>query len=127
MTNQEKHRPDQSTDANLLLRWMDRLQVDRSDLARDDALQFRELQGVCASCRSKEECAQDLAHEFDDARWNKWRVYCPNSAVLLALWRDAIIGRVEAQVPMRFHDASASSKTLASFRSSVSKPSVNQP
>ena len=120
-------RPDQSIDANLLLRWMDRLQVDRSDLARDDALQFRELQGVCASCRSKEECAQELAHEFDDTRWNKWREYCPNSAVLLALWRDAIIGRVEAQVPLRSHAASSSSKALASFKSSVSKPSVNQP
>ncbi len=95
-------RPDQSADTSLLFRWMDRLQVDGSDLARDGALQFRELQGVCASCRSKEECAQDLAHEFDDARWNMWRVYCPNSAVLLAFWRDASIGRVEARVPLRF-------------------------
>jgi len=95
-------RSDQSTDANLLFRWMDMLQVDRSDLARDDPLLFYELRGVCALCLSKEECAEGLADEFDNARWNKWRGYCPNSAVLRALWRDAIIGRLEAQVPLRF-------------------------
>ncbi len=95
-------RSDQSTDANLLFRWMGILQVDGSDLARDNPPLFLELQGVCASCRSKEECVQDLAHKFDNARWNKWRAYCPNSAILRALWRDAIIGRVEAQVPLHF-------------------------
>jgi|SRR5208282_6200670 len=94
--------PDQSTDANLLFRWIGLLQVDRSDLATDNPPLFHELQGVCASCRSKEECAQDLAHEFDGARWNKWWVYCPNSPVLRDLWRDVIVGRVEAQVPLRF-------------------------
>ena len=93
-------RSDQSTDANLLFRWMEMLQVDRSDLARDDPLLFHELQGVCTSCLSKEECAQDLA--VDNARWNTWRAYCPNSVALRSLWRNAIIGRVEAQVPLRF-------------------------
>ena len=95
-------RSDQSTDANFLFRWMDMLQVDRSDLARADPLLFYELKGVCALCPSKEECVQDLAHEFDNARWNEWRAYCPNSAVLRTLWRDAIIERVEAQVFLRF-------------------------
>ncbi len=95
-------RPDQSTDANLLFRWMGMLQVDRSDLARDNPPLFQELEGVCASCPSKEECEQDLALEFDNARWNEWRAYCPNSTVLRALWRDAIVGRVEAQVPLQF-------------------------
>ena len=103
MTPQEKHRPDQSTDANLLFRWMDLLQVDQNDLARDDPALFHQLQGVCASCYSKEECAQDLlAHEFDRSRWNEWWVYCPNAAMLRTLWRDAIIGRVEVQVPLHF-------------------------
>ena len=50
-------RPDQSADAGLLFSWMDMLQVDRSDLAMDDPLLFYELQGVCAVCLSKEECA----------------------------------------------------------------------
>ena len=45
---------------------------------------------------------QDLANEFDHVLWNKWWSYCPNSAVLRDLWRDAIIGRVEAQVPLQF-------------------------
>ena len=95
-------RRDQEIDANLLFRWMDMLQVDRSDLAKDNPPLFHELQGLCASCLSKEECAQDLAHEFDNARWTEWRAYCPNSAALRDLWRDAIIGRVEAQVPLQF-------------------------
>ncbi len=94
--------PDQSADASLLFRWMDMLQVDRSDLARDNPPLFRELQGVCTSCRSKEKCAQDLANEFDPVLWNKLWSYCPNSALLRDLWRDAIIGRVEVQVPLRF-------------------------
>lgn len=76
--------------ASLLFRCMDVLQVDRSDLARDDPLLLHELQGVCACCPSKKECSQDLAHEFDDALWNKWWVYCPNSAML------AQIGAVHA-------------------------------
>lgn len=95
-------RPDQSIDPNLLFRRMGMLQVNPSDLERDNRLLFHELQGVCASCLSKEECAQNLAHEFDNARWNEWRAYCPNSAVLRTLWRDAIIERVEAQVSLRF-------------------------
>ena len=69
-------------DASLLFRCMDMLQFDRSGLARDDPLLFRELQGMCTLCRNKEECSQDLAYEFDDARWNKWRAYCPNSTIL---------------------------------------------
>jgi hypothetical protein len=92
-------RPDQSVDTNLLFRWMDTLQVDRRELENDDLLLFHELQSVCASCRSREECAQDLEYELGDARWNKWWVYCPNSAKLRALWRVATIGRVERQVP----------------------------
>jgi len=95
-------RPDQSADAGLLFSWMDMLQVDRSDLAMDDPLLFYELQGVCAVCLSKEKCAQDLANEFDHVLWNKWWSYCPNSAALRDLWRDAIIGRVEVQVPLHF-------------------------
>jgi len=92
-------RSDQSTDA-LLFRRMGLLQVDRRDLVKDNPPLFHELQGVCASCLSKEECERDLAYKFDNARWNEWRAYCPNSAVLRTLWREAIIERVEAQVPL---------------------------
>jgi len=72
-------------DASLLFRCMDLLEVDRSDLERDDPLLFRELQGVCALCRRKQECWQDLAHEFEDGGWNKCRLYCPNSARLVQI------------------------------------------
>ena len=81
--------PRQFFDASLLFRCMDMLQVDQSELASDDPLLFRELQGVCILCRRKDECAQDLAHQFDDARWDRWWVYCPNSAML------AMIGAVQ--------------------------------
>lgn len=64
---------------------MDMLQIDRIELAKDDPLLFREFQGLCALCPSKTECVGDLAHEFDDARWKKWREYCPNSAKLIML------------------------------------------
>jgi hypothetical protein len=69
-------------DASLLFRCMEMLQVDQRALASDDPLLFRELQGICVLCRSKEQCAQDLAHQFDDAGWDRWWAYCPNSAML---------------------------------------------
>jgi hypothetical protein len=72
-------------DASLLFRFMDMLQIDRRQLAKDEPLLFRELQGVCALCRSKEECVQDLADQFADMHRDKWRVYCPNSAMLTAI------------------------------------------
>jgi hypothetical protein len=74
-----------SFDTSLLFRCMDMLQIDRKELAKDDPLLFREFQGLCALCPSKKECVSDLAHEFDDARWEKWREYCPNSAKLIML------------------------------------------
>jgi len=64
---------------------MDMLQIDRNELAKDDPLLFRELQGLCALCRNKEECVRELAHEFDDARWDRWREYCPNSSTLTTI------------------------------------------
>ena|ERR1700686_572639 len=77
--------PGYSFDADLLFRCMDMFQIDRNELAKDDPLLFREFQGLCALCPSKKECLRDLTHEFDDARWEKWRAYCPNSAKLIML------------------------------------------
>ena len=95
-------RRDQEIDANLLFRWMDMLQIDRSDLAKDNTPLFHELQGLCTSCLSKEEYAQDLAHELDDARWTEWRlcVRIPQRCAIFGGTR--FIGRVEAQVPLQF-------------------------
>jgi hypothetical protein len=72
-------------DGSLLFRCMDMLQIDRDELAKDDPLLFRELQGLCALCPSKEECVRELAQGFDDARWDKWRAYCPNSSTLTTI------------------------------------------
>jgi hypothetical protein len=72
-------------DSSLLFRCMDMLQIDRDELAKDDPLLFRELQGRCALCPCKELCVRELAHEFDDTRWDKWRAYCPNSSTLTTI------------------------------------------
>ncbi len=55
-----------SYDASLLFRRMAALQIDRDELASDDPLLFRELQGLCTLCRSKERCVRDLT-------WNAMR------------------------------------------------------
>ena len=65
-------------DASLLFRRMDLLDVDRSDRERNDPLLFRELQGVCALCGSKQQCWQDLARGFDGGAPHRWWLYCPN-------------------------------------------------
>jgi hypothetical protein len=74
-----------SYDASLLFRRMAALQVDRDELASDDPLLFRELQGLCALCRSKECCVLDLAQGRDELANPAWREYCPNAATLNAL------------------------------------------
>jgi hypothetical protein len=61
------------------------LQVDRDELASDDPLLFRELQGLCTLCRSKERCVLDLAQERDQPNNLAWREYCPNAATLNVL------------------------------------------
>ena len=74
-----------SYDASLLFRRMAALQVDRDELARDDPLLFRELQGLCTLCRSKERCVLDLARERDEPGNPGWCEYCPNAATLNVL------------------------------------------
>lgn len=77
--------PRQFYDSSLLFRCMAMLQVDQRDIAAEDPLLFRELQGRCSLCRHKRECAEDLARPCDNARWRQWRAYCPNSAALSAI------------------------------------------
>ena len=69
--------PDQAhdLDASLLFRRMAVLQIDRDELASDDPLLFRELQGLCTLCRSKERCVLDLAQEHDQPGHPAWREY----------------------------------------------------
>src|SRR6266704_1051589 len=77
-------------DADLLFRCIDMLQIDRSQLMREEPLLYRELQGVCTLCPSKEDCSFDLAGGFDGVRWDEWWLYCPNSAML---WHESSVPR----------------------------------
>jgi len=72
-------------DANLLFGCIDLLQIDRNKLMREEPLLYRELQGVCTLCPSKEDCSFDLAGGFDGVRWDEWWLYCPNSAMLTTI------------------------------------------
>ena len=54
---------------------MDVLQIDHNKLARDEPLLYRELQGVCALCPNKRDCAFDLTDGFDSMRWDEWWLY----------------------------------------------------
>jgi hypothetical protein len=72
-------------DGSLLFRCMDMLQIDRDELAKNDPLLFRELQGRCALCRDKAQCMHAQAHTFEDADWDRWREYCPNSSTLTTI------------------------------------------
>lgn len=68
-------------DASLLFCRMARLRIDRNRLAGDDPLLFRELQGRCTLCRSKQECIGELASDLFGNRPD----YCPNAGMLSLL------------------------------------------
>ena len=69
----------------LLFRCMPMLQIDPDEIARDDPLLFRELQGLCSLCACKAACTDDLVRKFDEASLGRWRDYCPNAATLTML------------------------------------------
>ena len=69
-------------DASLLFRRMTLLQIDRDELARDEPLLLRELQGLCTLCGSKADCVRDLDRECKTGEPQDWREYCPNAATL---------------------------------------------
>jgi hypothetical protein len=72
-------------DASLLFRRMILLQIDRRELARDEPLLLRELQGLCTLCGSKPECLRGLQREYETGEPQDWHEYCPNTATLHAL------------------------------------------
>lgn len=82
-----------TSDVSLLFRRMAALRIDRDELAGDEPLLFRELQGFCSLCRSKGQCVRGLIGGLDDdPGWQDWRDYCPNAATLsvLATLRDCV-------------------------------------
>lgn len=74
--------------ADLLLRRMAALDLDRNEVSRTEPRAFQDLQRVCTLCNSKRQCKRDMARDSDDPVWQD---YCPNAATLMALnalpWR----------------------------------------
>jgi hypothetical protein len=74
--------------ADLLLRRMAALDLDRKEVSRTEPRTFQDLQRVCSMCDSKRRCRRDLTRDAADPVWED---YCPNAATLMALnampWR----------------------------------------
>jgi hypothetical protein len=68
--------------ANLLLRRMVALDLDRNEVSRTEPQVFQDLQRVCTLCESRRRCVRDLARDSADPAWQD---YCPNAATLKAL------------------------------------------
>ena len=67
--------------ADLLLRRMAELDLNRTEVARTEPRTFQDLQRVCTLCDARRRCRRDFAnHTTDD-----WQSYCPNAATLTAL------------------------------------------
>ena len=74
--------------ADLLLRRMAALDLDRNEVSRTESRTFQDLQRVCTMCNHHRRCRGDLARDADDPAWHD---YCPNASTLMALnalpWR----------------------------------------
>jgi len=74
--------------ADLLLRRMAALDLDRKEVSQTEPRTFQDLQRVCTMCNSKRRCKRDMARDSDDPVWQD---YCPNATTLMALnalpWR----------------------------------------
>ena len=68
--------------ADLLLRRMAALDLDRNEVAKTEPQTFQDLQRVCTLCASHRQCARDMARDLNDPAWED---YCPNVATLKML------------------------------------------
>lgn len=68
--------------ADLLLRRMAALDLDRKEVSQTEPATFQDLQRVCTLCESHRQCARDLARDSADP---EWKDYCPNVATLRML------------------------------------------
>jgi len=73
------HGPDS---ADLLLRRMAELNLDRNEVAATAPGTFQDLQRLCTLCESHRQCARDLGRDPTDKAWED---YCPNVAMLKLL------------------------------------------
>ena len=72
-------------DNDLLRRLMFALDLDPYELALSDPALLRHLRGRCAQCRSRGDCASDLARASVGQAWQgcgDWRDYCENALAL---------------------------------------------
>ena len=67
--------------ADLLLRRMAQLDLDRTEVARTEPRTFQDLQRVCTLCEARRRCARDFAKHTTE----EWQSYCPNATTLMAL------------------------------------------
>ena len=72
--------------ADLLVRRMVVLNLDRNEVAATEPSTFQDLQRVCTLCESHRQCARDLARNPANGEWED---YCPNAATLKLL--DALV------------------------------------
>ena len=74
--------------ADLLLRRMAALDLDRKEVSQTEPRTFQDLQRLCSMCNHHRRCRGDLARDADDPAWHD---YCPNASTLMALnalpWR----------------------------------------
>lgn len=68
--------------ADLLLRRMAALDLDKNEVGRAERRTFQDMQRVCAMCESRRRCTRDLVNHADSP---VWKDYCPNAATLIAL------------------------------------------
>jgi hypothetical protein len=73
------HGPDA---ANLLLRRMAALDLDRNEVSRLEPQVYQDLRKNCALCDSRRRCARDFTRDLSNPIWEQ---YCPNAGTLLAL------------------------------------------
>jgi hypothetical protein len=68
--------------ADLLMRRMAVLDLDRKEVAQIEPETLRDLQRICTLCESHRQCGHDLARDSSNPAWED---YCPNVAALRAL------------------------------------------
>ena len=71
-----------SKSAELLLRRMAALDLDRKEVAQVEPQAYRDLQRICTLCESHRQCSRDLLRDSSNPAWEE---YCPNVETLRAL------------------------------------------
>jgi hypothetical protein len=65
--------------ADLLLKRLAALDLDKNEILKVEPHVFRDLQRVCTMCEQQGRCRYDLKHDPNDPTWKN---YCPNTETL---------------------------------------------